>query len=144
MRIKLYVFRLEDVCLSHVSKIRIKLHNDVHVFSLNSSTYPYNTLDCHLELMVSSANFGFSVFIEQMSLGGSLAGCREDYLQFSRDILFVTTHASRKYCGIVELPVSQNVDGVKYLTFPTTPLASRVYSEKSDHDMDFWLDVWLF
>jgi hypothetical protein len=121
--------------------VRINLQSDVNVFSFNSSSFPHNTLDCHLELVVPSASLGFSVFIEQMSLSGSLSGCREDYLQFSRDILFVTTHVSRKYCGIVELPLFQTVEGVTFLTFPDTPLSSRVYSEESDQDMDVWLHI---
>ncbi len=29
---------------------------------------------------------------EEMSLSGSSSGCEEDYLQFGRDILFVTSH----------------------------------------------------
>ena len=29
---------------------------------------------------------------EEMSLSGSTSGCEEDYLQFGRDILFVTSH----------------------------------------------------
>ena len=48
---------------------------------------------CHLELYLPSSSYGFSVFIEEMSLSGSsLSGCNEDYVQFGRDILFVTTH----------------------------------------------------
>ena len=57
---------------------------------------------CHLELFLPSSLYGFSIFIEEMSLGGSQGGgCRRDYLQFGRDILFLTTHKSRKYCGQV-------------------------------------------
>jgi len=133
--------KLETDCLTNKSKLKTNLNDDVHVFSFNSSSFPHNTLDCHLELVVPSSNFGFSVFIEQMSLSGSLSGCREDFLQFSRDILFVTTHASRKYCGIVELPLPKTVDGKTSLIFPQTPISSRVYSEEEDQDLDVWLHV---
>ena len=78
------------------------------MFTYNSSspgpvTVTRPVFTCHLELVLPSSLYGFSVFIEEMSLGGSQGGsCRRDYLQFGRDILFLTTHKSRKYCGEVE------------------------------------------
>jgi len=98
---------------------------------------------CHLELFLPSSLYGFSIFIEEMSLGGSQGGgCRRDYLQFGRDILFLTTHKSRKYCGQVEPPVStQRKEGVTGFTFPLTPLANRIYSEEDDMEMDVWLQI---
>ena len=86
-----------------------------------------SVFSCHLELFLPSSLYGFSIFIEEMSLGGSQGGgCRRDYLQFGRDILFLTTHKSRKYCGQVEPPVStQRKEGVTGFTFPLTPLANR-------------------
>ena len=82
---------------------------------------------CHLELFLPSSLYGFSIFIEEMSLGGSQGGgCRRDYLQFGRDILFLTTHKSRKYCGEVEPPVATvRQEGVTGFDFPLTPLANR-------------------
>ena len=102
-----------------------------------------SVFSCHLELFLPSSLYGFSIFIEEMSLGGSQGGgCRRDYLQFGRDILFLTTHKSRKYCGQVEPPVStQRKEGVTGFTFPLTPLANRIYSEEDDMEMDVWLQI---
>ena len=66
----------------------------VSVFTFNSSLLlPRQSFKCHLELYLPSSSYGFSVFIEEMSLtGSSMSGCSSDYVQFGRDILFVTTH----------------------------------------------------
>ena len=107
------------------------------------SSHFRSVFSCHLELFLPSSLYGFSIFIEEMSLGGSQGGgCRRDYLQFGRDILFLTTHKSRKYCGQVEPPVStQRKEGVTGFTFPLTPLANRIYSEEDDMEMDVWLQI---
>ena len=133
--------RLEAECVRNNNKLRFNLQQDVNIFTFNSSNFLLDSLNCHLELVVASPEYGISVFIEEMSLSGSVSSCPDDYLQFSRDILFVTTHASRKYCGIIEHPVSQTVGGVSTITFPATPLSGRVYSEEEDMDMDMWLQV---
>ena len=114
------------------------------MFSLNSSLLALSVarFNCHLEVVVPSSSYGFSVFIEEMNLSGSsVAGCSEDYVQFGRDILFVTTHKSRKYCGQVELPVAKVEQGVASFTFPWTPLTKRIYAEEEDKEMDIWIQV---
>jgi hypothetical protein len=90
-------FRLEKLCSANGSKVRSSLGTEVNVFTFNSSSglLPGGraVFSCHLELFLPSSLYGFSVFIEEMSLGPhSTGGCRRDYLQFGRDILFLTTH----------------------------------------------------
>ena len=112
------------------------------MFSFNSSYSESQELKCHLELSVPSSLYGFSVFIEEMSLAGSVrSGCHQDFVQFGRDILFVTTHLSQKYCGDIELPVSTEVNGVTKFEFPSSPLDTRIYTENSDREMDIWIHV---
>ena len=114
----------------------------VHIFSFNSSSSEQNKLKCHLELSVPSSLYGFTVFIEEMSLDSSVkSGCKTDFLQFGRDILFVTTHLSQKYCGVVDLPESIEVNGVTKFMFPDSKLRSRIYTEDSDREMDIWILV---
>ena len=82
------------------------------------------------------------MFIESMSLVGSAqSGCHQDFVQFGRDILFVTTHMSRKYCGDIELPVSTQVNGVTKFQFTDSPLNTRIYTEDSDREMDIWIHI---
>ena len=46
---------------------------------------------------------GFFVYFDSMSLNEDKDGdCEEDYVQFGRDILFITSHRSNKYCGVIE------------------------------------------
>ena len=95
-----FFFRLDRMCNSNGSKTRINVKQEVvSVFSFNSSLLTPGPgpggaeFRCHLELYLPSSSYGFSVFIEEMSLSGSLlSGCHHDYVQFGRDILFVTTH----------------------------------------------------
>ena len=152
---------MEKLCSANGSKVRSSIGTEVNVFTFNSSTaglssrlvitfsftftfHCRSVFSCHLELFLPSSLYGFSIFIEEMNLSGSSqgGGCRRDYLQFGRDILFLTTHKSRKYCGQVEEPVStQRKEGVTGFTFPITPLANRIYSEEDDMEMDVWLQI---
>jgi len=136
--------RLDKVCSANGSKTRLNVkHEVVSLFTFNSSLAASSAgFKCHLELYLPSTSYGFSVFIEEMSLtGSSLSGCNEDYVQFGRDILFVTTHLSPKYCGQVELPVPRSRDGVTSFEFPFTPLARRIYNEEEDREMDIWINI---
>jgi len=135
--------RLDKVCSSNGSKTRLNMKQEVvSVFTFNSSFVQGNSFKCHLELYLPSSSYGFSVFIEEMALSGSsMSGCSEDYLQFGRDILFVTTHLSKKYCGEVEIPVPRTQNGVVRFEFPFTPLARRIYNEEEDREMDIWMNI---
>ena len=137
----LFYSRLDDICGKTGSKVRLSIGSEVHIFSFNSSS-GQESLRCHLELSVPSSLYGFAVFIEEMSLAGSMqSGCNTDFVQFGRDILFVTTHLSQKFCGLVNLPVSEEVNGVTKFTFPGSTLNTRTYIEDSDREMDIWIHV---
>ena len=46
---------------------------------------------------------GFFVYFDTMSLAEEQEGdCEDDYVQFGRDILFITSHRSNKFCGQIE------------------------------------------
>ena len=121
--------------------MRLAIGTEFYIFSFNSSTSERDSLKCHLELSVPSSLYGFVVFIEEMSLQSSAAGCTSDFVQFGRDILFVTTHLSEKFCGVVDLPVSKEVNGVRNFAFPGSTLQTRIYTEDSDREMDIWISV---
>jgi len=135
--------RLEVECLRNKGKLRLRMNNEANIFSYNSTSFPISSFHCHLELSVPSSQYGFSVFIEEMSMSSprTSPGCRDDYLQFGRDILFVTTHLSRKYCGVVEPPVTLSENGIKSFKFPSTPLSRRIYNEEDDREMDIWIVI---
>ena len=141
-KFSVFYSRLDRICDLRGKKIRLALGTKPHVFSYNSSESNLHSLKCHLELSVPSSLFGFSVFLEELSLAGSVkSGCPHDFVQFGRDILFVTTHMSSKYCGDIEIPVTTEVAGVTTLELPASPIASRIYREDSDREMDIWIHV---
>ena len=55
--------------------------------------------------------------------------------------MFVTTHLSKKFCGVVGLPVSEGVNGVNKFTFPGSRLETRMYIEDSDRELDIWIHI---
>jgi hypothetical protein len=121
--------------------VRLAIGTKVHVFRFNASTSERENLRCHLELSVPSSLYGFVLFIEQMSLQRSVVGCHNDFVKFGRDILFVTTHLSQKFCGVVNLPVSKEVNGVRKFAFPGSTLKTRIFAEDSDREMDIWINI---
>ena len=88
-------------------------------FTLNASSVKSPYFSCHLDLLLPTSH-GFSVFIEEMSFSGFGSDCSEDFLQFGRDILFVTSHLSKKYCGKLVRPNKET-----YLTVPSLFVAQR-------------------
>ena len=121
--------------------MQMSLKTGVSVFAFSSRFMEAEVFNCHLELTLDSASYGFSVFIEEMTMEGDLSGCGDDFIQFGRDILFVTSHRSKKYCGLVEAPVPREGEGVSGFNFPKTPLARRIYAEENDKEMDLWVRV---
>ena len=72
----------------------------------------------------------------------SQAGC-DDFVQFGRDVLFITNFASYKYCETLpkkELQQQQNeVDDVTSDTTSSGVSRSpRLYIEEKDREMDIW------
>jgi len=131
--------RLQDECLKRKGKLRIKLKSEVNLITFNSSQISGSNnregLHCHLELSVPSTQFGLSVFIEEMNLGS----CDQDFIQFGRDILFVTTHLSRRYCGHHSPPSVTSHMGHRRFSLPPGTAANRYYTEDSDREMDVWI-----
>ena len=102
------------------------------VFTLNSSSLKSPYFSCHLDLLLPSTNYGFSVFIEEMSFSGFGSDCSE----FGRDILFVTSHLSGKYCEMLVTPSKET-----YLTVPSLFVAQRNYLEEYDSELDIWIHI---
>ena len=53
----------------------------------------------------------------------------------------MTTHLSQKFCGVVSLPVSKEVNGVRKFEFPGSMLKTRIYTEDTDREMDIWIKI---
>ena len=63
--------------------------------------------------------------------GSSIPWFSDDYVQFERDILFITPQFSpNKIGGDVELPVPRRNNGVMRFVFPFMPLARSNYNNK--------------
>ena len=45
---------------------------------------------------------GFFVYFDDLAVGGS-ADCEDDYVQFGRDILFITSYRSDKFCHRIQV-----------------------------------------
>ena len=61
--------RLDKLCHETGRKVRMTLGDAVHVLSYNSSLSSRRELKCHLELAVTNSLWGFSVYIQEISLG---------------------------------------------------------------------------
>ena len=106
------IYNLEKACFPYGYKKEIKLGNSAAIFYLDESdpiTRKYlseRDFSCHLELENDSASvYGFHVFIDEMVLDdagstqsvSSTVHCPNDYVQYGRDRLYVTTRMSPKY-----------------------------------------------
>ena len=114
----------------------MSLETSSNIFTLNTSSLSLVHFSCHLDLSLPSSDYGFSVFIQEMSFSKSDSGCTEDFLQFGRDILFVTTHLSRKFCGKVHL-----LNGESFSDKAALKASKRNYIEVLDSQMDIWIHV---
>ena len=76
-----------------------------------------------------------------MKLSGTKE-CEDDYVQFGRDILFITSFRSKKYCGVINgsFPTT-NKSSKAELPISVTPMSKRIYSESSDQEMDIWVKM---
>ena len=61
--------RLDKLCQDSGRKVRMTLGDAVHVLSYNSTISNTRALKCHLELAVTNSLWGFSVYIQEISLG---------------------------------------------------------------------------
>jgi len=137
-------YRLEKLCKADGGKVGLVISDVVSSFYLNSSLVPGETFSCHIEMVVRSSNTGFFVYFEEMYLSEpTISGCTEDFVQFGRDILFVTSHLSRKYCGRMEKVGMSRCDKNRTEHSPILHLDQRIYSEERDREMDIWIRVTL-
>ena len=101
--------RLEKLCKDGGRKVPVRLRENVVEFLYNSSV---SSLECHLELSIQQTNSGqwskyfdkdllfkifclkgFFVYFSHLKLGSSYTGeCGEEYVQFGRDIMFITSY----------------------------------------------------
>ena len=152
------------MCSADNGKVRLKLQEKVLTFQLNSSLVPGSYFNCHLELAVDYHDYGesifknkkvgfhqglylicdisgFFVYFERMDFALT-EDCEEDHVQFGRDILFITSYRSKKFCGkiIGDFPTG-NKTSKKKLSSSVTPLTKRIYTESYDQEMDIWITM---
>lgn len=135
-------YRLEKLCRGDGGKVTIGIRDVVSSFYLNSSLVPGETFNCHIEMVVRSSDTGMFVYFEEMYLSEpDITGCNQDFVQFGRDILFVTSHLSKKYCGRQEKVTLAKCDKNRTAGMPSPALnlADRIYSEERDREMDVWI-----
>ena len=61
--------RLDKLCAQSGRKVRLALGDAVHVYTYNSTISQAKHIKCHLELAVTNSLWGFSVYIQEISLG---------------------------------------------------------------------------
>merc|ERR1711874_289493 len=135
-------YRLESLCKSDLAKVRLRLGTSAAGFRLNSSLVPGRVFNCHLELALDSSKLGFFVYFEDLTVTAS-TDCEEDYVQFGRDILFITSYRSAKFCNKIQ-GIFPSLNTTR-TTLPqkVTPMSARSYSESTDQEMDIWLKLTL-
>jgi len=143
-------YRLEKLCPPGGGKVQLSISETPLSLQLNSSLLPGTTFECHLELILFSTKSGFFVYFDSLKISGPNDGeCETDYVQFGRDILFITSYRSNKYCGEIQgrtvpLPLGVNSSAQREQSVDEkapTPLSKRIYSESSDQEMDIWLQL---
>jgi len=91
-----------------------------------------------LELVLPSADSGFSVYFESISLSEEFdGGCEDDFVQFGRDVFFITSYRSGRFCGNIQGDLRNWEAGNKNVT----PMKERSYVELKDKEMDIWLKI---
>ena len=85
---------------------------------------------------------GFFVFFDSLNFS-PINHCEEDYVQFGRDILFITSYRSEKFCGEISgsFPSHNKSNNASELSPSVTPMSKRIYSESSDQEMDIWVKM---
>jgi len=136
-------YRLEKLCLPGGGKVKLPLLHSPATFHLDSNLLPSRLFDCHIEFMLGSKKTGVFVYFDAMKISAPTDGdCDTDYVQFGRDILFITSYRSNKFCGTIEGKLPKPPPGnSSRSTEVVTPMARRVYIEASDQEMDMWIQL---
>ena len=66
--------------------------------------------------------------------------CSSDFVQFGRDVLFITSHRSRKFCGNMKEITGDRQESDK-VQWTQQEIKRRSYSEEKDSEMDIWIKV---
>jgi len=140
-------------CPRDSGKLSIPLKTGTAIFTIDernqvtANILKSRDISCHLELETHNTDYGFHVFFDEMNLdetddsileGPKPTTCR-DYVQFGRDVLYITTSKSRKFCGYRERLFYHNATQADYAR--ASRQGSRLFIESSDHEMDLWLLV---
>jgi len=146
------IYSLDRTCLPY--KKEIKLRNSAAIFILDESipsTREYlskRDLDCHIELeTLNQRLYGFHIFIDEMVLDEESPPatsrkdhCPHDYFQFGRDVGYVTTSMSQRFCGTAPKVHFENTTSAARGRL-MTKAGTRWYVEERDWEMDLWVKV---
>jgi len=64
-------------------------------------------------------------------------GCEDDFVQFGRDVFFITSYRSGRFCGSIQGDLRYWEVGNKNVT----PQKERSYMELEDKEMDIWIKI---
>lgn len=68
--------------------------------------------------------------------------CEEDFIQFGRDVFFITSYRSIRYCGLIRGDVASiRAYNSSIHAQDITPMNNRIYSESNDREMDIWVKL---
>jgi len=131
-------YQLERTCKGDKKQ---SLHlNTPAIFTYNSTVN--KSFSCHLELHLHSKSLGFSAYIERLDIA-AVPDCKQDFVQFGRDQLFITTYTSAKFCRRIEASEEvrdESGDLIRY-NFGNVSYTQREYIEDEDNEMDVWLSL---
>jgi len=134
-------FNVQSDCKAHIKNVRslktgaaVFYFNELTSNSLSRANYDF---DCHYELE-APRDFGFHVYFDHMDLSENTLNTEPctDFVQFGRDILFVDSHRSQKFCGKRTTPVNNGSS----LAF-SGGQGTRFYVEETDREMDLWIKI---
>lgn len=126
------IMNLKEICKPDFKERDVPLRTTATVFQL--SIEPGSLREdfrCHIEVDTLEG-FGFHVFLEELNLPYSDGSSCEDYIQFGRDVKFITTEKSEKYCSR-----RPKLEGLRGERAPR----NRFYAMEKDNDMDFWIHL---
>jgi hypothetical protein len=133
---------LEKFCYKDGSKREVSIFQKAQMYVFNSSVT--ETFKCHLELEQrtrTAGGGGFSVYIQYMNLAQGV-GCTQDFMQFGKDLLFITTSKSKKFCGRIPEPVKKFSHDNLPAGFERDDFAKeRIHKEYGTDEMDIWIQI---
>jgi len=132
---------LEDFCYRDGVKKEVGFRSNVpHRYVFNTTLT--STFQCHLELELKTTHLGsgFSVFIESMHLETN-EDCTKDWLQFGRDVLFITTKKSKKFCQKIPPLTPKFKQNSLHDGFEPDPYPGSRFYKEMGNEMDVWIQI---